>query len=142
MRVPAAPSHRRQHRWWIWLCLVGLLGFQSMGLVHRAMHGGRIVEPARLALLTAQTAAQTTARAAGREASIESPAEVIPQRFGHAAGGLDCQLLDQLSHALGPTVQALAWTALLPDFPVSTPQPHSAPLAQVWRKSARGPPLA
>lgn len=176
----------RSQRGWVWLCVVSLLAFQALGLVHRALHGGGLPTQLRLAVqmqswrtavglhpaltslaspalrdgsnpatlgwealasafaLTPDGASGDTVAAApvaGSVVAAASPAGPAP-RFGHAAGSIDCQLLDQLGQALGPIVQALAWTALLPDGPVATPQPHSAPLARVWRLPARAPPLA
>ena len=145
----------RRRRWlhrWIWLCVAAVLGFQMLGLVHRTLHGAPVL-PSRLAIAvvqlaaaaeTADTVLTADSSATLRLASVATTArdDSAPPRLGHAAGTPDCQLLDQLSHALGPGVQAMAWTALLPDHPVSAPQPHDATLAQVWRKAARGPPLA
>lgn len=135
MRQTPTLAASRQHRWCLWLCVVSLLGFQALGLVHRAVHGGPAPEPVRLALAAAQSVA-----AMERATAVASSDDLF--QFNHVAGSADCQLLDQLSHALGPIVQAFAWTAALPDHPVSTAQPHNALLAQLWRKSARGPPLA
>jgi len=124
-RLPSL-AHPGQHRlpqslrWWVVACLISLLGFQSLGLVHRALHGSGVAPRVQLS------------------AANPSPGP----NLGHVAGSSDCQLLDQLSTALGPMTQALAWTALLPDHPVATPQPHSALIAQVWRLPARAPPLA
>lgn len=132
-RASAPTAVSRRQRGWIWLCLVALLGFQALGLVHRALHGGPMPEPVRLAVAAAQQAAELE-RAAPDDGSV--------LKFGHVAGSGDCQLLDQLSHALGPIVQALAWTALPPDAPAGFAQPHDATLAQQWRKGARGPPRA
>ena len=125
MHRPAATLRTRQQRWWIWLCVAAVLGFQALGLVHRSLHGSA-GHPSRIALAIAQAAGEDT------------PAP----SFGHAAGTLDCQLLDQLSHALGPVAQAFAWTAPSPDLPVDVDAPHDAALAQLWRKGARGPPRA
>lgn len=145
MTRSATSTLTRQQRWWVWLCLVGVLGFQAMGLVHRTMHGGAVAQPVRIAMAVAAASAEL-AEAQDADALdmdlAEASVDAIKLSFGHAAGSADCQLLDQLSQALSPTVQALAWTALLPDFPVSGPQPHDASLAQVWRKAARAPPLA
>lgn len=113
-------------RWWVMLCLVSLLGFQSLGLVHRSLHGGGA---APRAVLVGQ------GQAVGTAVALKSPS------LGHLPGSTDCQLLDELSTALGPITQALAWTALLPDHPVSTTQPHSATVAQTWRAPARAPPV-
>lgn len=123
--------HRGWRGWrgWIWLCLAALLGFQALGLVHRSLHGAG-GHPSRVAAAVSTALAQ----AAGEDTSSLS--------FGHAAGTPDCQLLDQLSHALGPMVQAFAWTAQAPDIPAGVDQPHDAMLAQLWRKGARGPPQA
>ncbi|MDH0866664.1 hypothetical protein [Mitsuaria sp. GD03876] len=126
------PTTRRQ-RGWIWLCLVALLGFQALGLVHRALHGGPMPEPVRLAVAAARQAV---------EVERVSPDDGGALKFGHLAGSGDCQLLDQLSHALGPIVQALTWTALPPALPAGVDTPHDATLAQWWRKGARGPPRA
>ena len=125
MTRSSAPTSPRPHRGWIWLCLVALLGFQALGLVHRSLHGAA-GHASRMAVAIAQ--------AAGEDTSSLS--------FGHAAGTPDCQLLDQLSHALGPMVQAFAWAAQAPDIPAGVEQPHDAMLAQLWRKGARGPPPA
>ena len=125
MMRSSALTSTRPPRGWIWLCLVALLGFQALGLVHRSLHGAA-GHPSRVALALAQ--------AAGEDNATPS--------FGHAAGTPDCQLLDQLSHALGPMVQAFAWTAQAPDIPAGVDQPHDAMLAQLWRKGARGPPRA
>lgn len=122
MTRPLNVIPRHQARWWLWLCVVSVLGFQLLGLVHHTLHGG--VDAVRL------------------HATAQAHEAVAAPSFGHAAGGMDCQLLDQLSDALGPTVQALAWTALLPDGPVALAQPHSAVVAPVWRQPARAPPLA
>ncbi|MBB3193011.1 hypothetical protein [Roseateles terrae] len=115
-------------RWWVMLCLVSVLGFQSLGLVHRTLHGGSAGPRVSLSASLSDTSSAGV--------SFKSPS------LGHLPGSIDCQLLDQLSTALGPVVQALAWTALLPDHPVATPQPHSATVAQVWRLPARAPPSA
>lgn len=120
--MPALP---RVLRWWVMLCLVSLLGFQSLGLVHRSLHGGSAAPRAMLAVDASAT-----------PSVLKSPS------LGHLPGSIDCQLLDELTSALGPITQALAWTALLPDHPVSTPQPHSATVAQTWRAPARAPPVA
>lgn len=112
-------------RRWIWLGLLSLLAFQTLGLVHRVLHGG-IVHPAKPVAM----------------AVAEQAASAQPHWLGHVAGGQDCQLLDELSQALGPTVQLSAWTALLPDAPVSTPLPHSVSPAWRWRAPARAPPQA
>ncbi|UXH80318.1 hypothetical protein [Roseateles amylovorans] len=188
---------QRLQRGWIWLCVVSLLAFQVLGLVHRSLHGGSLPAQLRLAMQAQSLRAsvgqgigigigiglglelglrrvptQALARSAdtgtvangdgavisssGRwtpggadtagtiasTADVPGPVDTAGARFGHAAGSTDCQLLDQLGQALGPIVQAMAWTALLPDGPVATPQPHSAPLARVWRLPARAPPLA
>jgi len=122
MRATPMPTRTRQQRWWIWLCLAAVLGFQALGLVHRTLHGS----PAASSRLVFAIAAE----------------EGDAPRFGHAAGTPDCQLLDQLSHVLGPIVQASAWNALPPDIPTGVDQPHDATLAQQWRKGARGPPRA
>jgi hypothetical protein len=118
----------RQQRWWIWLCVAAVMGFQALGLVHRTLHGSPVAS-SRLAVTVAAIAA-----AASEDGSTPS--------FGHAAGTPDCQLLDQLSHVPGPIVQASAWAVLPPDMPTGMDQPHDAVLAQQWRKSARGPPRA
>lgn len=120
--MPALP---RVLRWWVMLCLVSLLGFQSLGLVHRSLHGGSAAPRAMLAVDASAT-----------PSVLKSPS------LGHLPGSIDCQLLDELTSALGPITQALAWTELLPDHPVSTPQPHSATVAQTWRAPARAPPVA
>lgn len=118
------------------LCLVSLLGFQSLGLVHRTLHGGSAGPRAALAVAgTGSSASTASALDVGNDV-VKAPS------LGHLPGSSDCQLLDQLSTALGPITQALAWTALLPDHPVSTPQPHSATVAQTWRAPARAPPVA
>jgi hypothetical protein len=144
----------RQQRWWVWLCLVGVLGFQAMGLVHRTQHGGAVAQPVRIVLAMATLVAPADGARAlpvevgdiadvvGISDALDVSVDAVKLSFGHVAGSSDCQLLDQLSQALSPIVQALAWTALLPDFPVAGPQPHDASLAQVWRKAARAPPLA
>lgn len=116
-RLPAAV------RRWVWLGLFSLLAFQALGLVHRVLHAGPALPGGPVSVLEASATAQ-------------------PPWLGHVAGGQDCQLLDQLSQALGPGVQALAWTAVLPDAPLSTPQPHSASPALHWRAPARAPPRA
>lgn len=123
MHRPTATLRTRQQRWWIWLCVAAVLGFQALGLVHRSLHGSAS-HPSRIAI----------AQATGED----TPAPA----FGHAAGTPDCQLLDQLSHALGPVAQAFAWTAPPPDLPADLHAPRDATLAQLWRKGARGPPLA
>jgi len=138
MRAASAPSMTRPPRGWVWLCVVALLGFQALGLVHRALHGGPMPEPVRLAVQAAKQAAELERAAAAGTADEDSPLFKI----GHVAGTGDCQLLDQLSHALGPIVQAFAWTVALPDHPLGTVQPHDATLAQLWRRAARGPPRA
>jgi hypothetical protein len=117
-------------RWWVLLCLVSVLGFQSLGLVHRALHGGAGAGVPRPGFTV------STRDTARPDIALKSPS------LGHLPGSIDCQLLDELSTALGPVTQALAWTALLPDHPVATPQPHSATVAQVWRVPARAPPAA
>lgn len=124
--VSALPS---AVRWWVLLCLVSVLGFQSLGLVHRTLHGGS-GGGSRASLVA------SPGHAASPGVAFKSPS------LGHLPGSIDCQLLDELSTALGPIAQALAWTALLPDHPVATPQPHSAAVAQVWRVPARAPPAA
>lgn len=151
----AAPSSLTRHqRWWVWLCLVGVLGFQAMGLVHRTLHGGAVAQPVRIALAVASLVAPVDGAQAlpvevgdiadliGVSDAVDVDVDAVKLSFGHAAGSSDCQLLDQLGQALSLTSQALAWTALLPDHPVAGPQPHDASLAQVWRKAARAPPLA
>ncbi len=135
--VSALPS---AVRWWVLLCLVSVLGFQSLGLVHRTLHGGGGGSRAGVAASSRDTASANLA--------FQSPSTVSPNlafkspSLGHLPGSIDCQLLDELSTALGPIAQALAWTALLPDHPVATPAPHSATVAQVWRVPARAPPAA
>ncbi|WAC71824.1 hypothetical protein OU995_19865 [Roseateles sp. SL47] len=123
--MPALPHVLR---WWVLVCVVSLLGFQALGLVHRALHGGSVAP--RLLLASSWAAGANPAH------------DIQPSSLGHLPGSGDCQLLDQLSTALGPISQALAWTALLPDHPVATPHPHSATVAQVWRALARAPPAA
>lgn len=142
MRRSLATALSRQQRWWLWLCVVSVIGFQALGLVHRALHGGPLPEPVRLAVLAAQQVSDLDASASASADADADADDGTVLKFGHVAGSGDCQLLDQLSHALGPVAQAQAWTALLPDHPVSAPQPHDATLAQVWRKAARGPPRA
>ncbi len=132
----------RQQRWWIWWCVVAVVGFQSLGLVHRALHGGPMPEPVRLAVFAAKQVAAIERAAAAALATSGDAQEDSLLTFGHVAGSGDCQLLDQLSHVLGPIVQSSAWTALPPDVPAGVDQPHDATLAQQWRKSARGPPRA
>ncbi|WP_431052754.1 hypothetical protein [Roseateles sp. L2-2] len=145
MSRPPAIVRTRQQRWWIWLCVVTVVGFQALGLVHRALHGGPMPEPIRLAVAAAQQAAaiERAELAAAAALAASGDADEGPiLTFGHVAGSGDCQLLDQLSHVLGPIVQASAWTAMPPDIPVGIDQPHDATLAQQWRKGARGPPRA
>ncbi len=122
------PASPRRLRGWIWLCLFSLLAFQGLGQVHRALHGGG------LSGLPGQVLQAGAAQTHGHDAGSAA--------FGHTAGSTDCQLLDELSQFFGPTVQAQSWTALLPDAPASTAQPHSASPARVWRAPARAPPLA
>lgn len=142
MSRPTPIARTRQQRWWIWLCVVTVVGFQALGLVHRALHGGPMPEPVRLAVAAAQqVAAIERAELAARAGSGDAEDGSF-LTFGHVAGSGDCQLLDQLSHVLGPIVQASAWTALPPDIPAGIDQPHDAMLAQQWRKGARGPPRA
>jgi hypothetical protein len=151
----------RQQRWWIWLCVVTVLGFQALGLVHRTLHGSPATS-SRLAFTVAAFAAAAEAAvdtvditdstadiasdAGGESAAVIAIAATTDEgsapRFGHVAGTPDCQLLDQLSHVLGPIVQATAWATLPPDMPTGIAQPHDATLAQLWRKGARGPPRA
>lgn len=159
-------------RWWVMLCVVSLLGFQSLGMVHRTLHGGIAAPLAVLAVAgtgsgvgtapainvgneagapahradgTPRTHRATAANPDGG-ADLATPAPVAATfkspSLSHMPGSSDCQLLDQLSTALGPVSQALAWISLLPDHPVSTPQPHSASVAQTWRTPARAPPAA
>lgn len=156
----------RQQRWWIWLCVAAVMGFQALGLVHRTLHGSPATS-SRLAFTVAAFAAAAEATVDAKEATATVASDVGvgdgngdgngngngkaaamttdeggTPRFGHAAGTPDCQLLDQLSHVLGPIVQASAWAALPPDIPTGIDQPHDAMLAQQWRKGARGPPRA
>lgn len=160
-----ASATTRQQRWWIWLCVAAVMGFQALGLVHRTLHGSpaassrlaftvaALAAAAEAAVDTADATATATATAtsegggenlstAGGTAVAVMADEGSTPRFGHAAGTPDCQLLDQLSHVLGPIVQASAWAALPPDIPTGIDPPHDATLAQQWRKSARGPPRA
>lgn len=128
---------QRRQAWWIWLCLVSVLGFQSLGLVHRALHGhgGHLSQR----IVAAASACSPDAAAVGR---VDGTKDSLASAFGHSAGSVDCQLLDQLSDALGPTVQAASWTAFLPDLPRALPQPLDARLTPPWRLPARAPPLA
>jgi hypothetical protein len=129
-------------RWWVLLCLVSVIGFQSLGLVHRTLHGGGAA--VRWGVVSAGAASVTARWIVSGTGSDIAPSAVALKSpsLGHLPGSIDCQLLDELSTALGPIAQALAWTALLPDHPVATPQPHSATVAQVWRVPARAPPVA
>lgn len=211
------PRIHRPWRGWVWLCVVALLGFQSLGLMHRAMHGGalpggrtllvgqverlslpvdrdsllaaratlsvegtsrsveralpsveltlpptertsrsneRVVLSAERASRSAELVSVSSRSATGEGAATQSSADAAPasaaspetspakSAFGHLAGSADCQLLDQLSEALGAPFQALAWTMLLPDVPVGSPMPVSAPTLALWRHDARGPPTA
>ncbi|HEY1395683.1 hypothetical protein [Roseateles sp.] len=148
MSRSSSTAMTRQQRWWIWLCVAAVMGFQALGLVHRTLHGS----PAASSRLAFSVAALASAAGAAVDTSdattdvdiakaVATDEEGTP-RFGHAAGTTDCQLLDQLSHVLGPIVQASAWAALPPDIPAGIDQPHDAMLAQQWRKGARGPPRA
>jgi hypothetical protein len=142
MSRPPSIVMTRQQRWWIWLCVVTVVGFQALGLVHRALHGGPMPEPIRLAAAAAKQAATIELAEQVALADLGDAEDGPILKFGHIAGSGDCQLLDQLSHVLGPIVQATAWAALPPDMPTGIDQPHDATLAQLWRKSARGPPRA
>ena len=108
-------------RRWVWLGLFSLLAFQAMGLVHRVLHAG-------------------PGMPGGTVAMVEGGPSAPAPSLGHVAGSQDCQLLDQLSQALGPSTQPPAWGAALPDAPLSSPQPHSAIPALHWRAPARAPP--
>nr|WP_297529283.1 hypothetical protein [uncultured Roseateles sp.] len=158
MSRSSAIALTRQQRWWIWLCVAAVMGFQALGLVHRTLHGSPAVA-SRLAFTVAALAAAAEATVDAKEATAAVASDAGAgngtamaaamttddgdrPRFGHAAGTPDCQLLDQLSHVLGPIVQASAWAALPPDIPTGVDQPHDAMLAQQWRKGARGPPRA
>lgn len=144
----------RRQGWWIWLCVAAVMGFQALGLVHRTLHGSpaassrlaftvaALAAAAEAAVDVTDTSADVTFDVGGDDATTVATDEGSTPRFGHAAGTPDCQLLDQLSHVLGPIVQASAWAALPPDIPTGIDPPHDATLAQQWRKSARGPPRA
>lgn len=153
-----SPIHCLPHaagRWLLWWVLGCLLSAQTLGLLHRSVHGlghagapawvavadmPALATPAGLALLAGGTTAPDEAEATQDQADDPPrPTGWAALFLGHAPGA-DCQLYDALSHGDGLTAPPLlVFTAALPQAVLAT-QAGAALVRWAALFDARGPP--
>jgi len=113
MNCRPLPLHLRQA---LALLLVGaLLLTQALGLLHRVLH------------------AEGSGHATPDHGRLEA-------QFAHDAGGADCKIFDQLSHADGVGMAAIEADAMPPAQPTAPALRTPKAAAQAIGHRARGPP--
>jgi hypothetical protein len=133
MSIPAThllpASRRRRAAAWLVALALGWLLAQSVGLVHRTVHGGAAGPAVAVALVHGH-------------AHADAPAarEAVPWFGSHEDGSAECRLVDQLSHA--DALPVVAWPMVaIAALPVPIRWvPAALARRHIGAFQARGPP--